>query len=530
MSVGGHNWVEVGGTVEEGGNTQKKTVMPILDNEAYRKQLRAWIGDPALTFDLLYSASRDGCSGQAFHTKCNNQGPTVSIGQNRAGYVIGGYTSIAWTSRAGYFDDSSAFLFQLSPNLVKFARNGNGRDVYDDRGYSPTFGGDLIFRQRASTWYLFNLLGRHSRTREVSGHDLKFFSNTCTKSGYYFNTNGSSNIGSSYNANGYNEQSFTGNSNAYLDIEVYAVKEGNPENELYRYEQDKPWRKTDIKDWSFETRDTLLDRLVSFSTPSPAKVPFARLLLVGSVGAGKSSFFNTVRSVFRGEVRSLAATGTATHSLTTKFRVYEIRVGHQTSAFRLCDTMGLAEDQGIDVGDMPYLLDGNVPDNFQFNPAVRITTKSPGFVKDPGLSDVIHCVALVIDGSTYKVMSPKVKDKLLDLCKLARDRDIPVHVVLTKVDKLCSDVAQDPSVVFHSRVIENKVKEISHAFGIQSNHVQPLKNYESETSIDPRVDIMTLNALRQMTGSAEDYIEDRLRGDDMEEELYSQMSKMNIKI
>ncbi|XP_013410369.1 interferon-induced protein 44-like [Lingula anatina] len=543
--------------------------MPILDNRSYRKQLRAWIGDPTLTFNLLYSATRDGCSGQAFHQKCNNQGPTVSIGQNSAGYIIGGYTSIPWTSRGDYFNDDRAFLFQLFPNKVKFARNGNGNDVYDNATYGPTFGGDLNYNQTA-----FDTAGRYGYGRvrdrkgrfswngipvqmpgvsESCGNDLLFFSdsnngydaysdtadfgymgtyyaangftaNSYNTSGDYFYTNGYSYIGNSYNGNGYNAQTFTGNSNAYLDIEVYAVKQVNSEDELY--EKDKPWRKTDINDWNNKTRGKLFDELVSFSTPTPAKVPAARLLLVGSVGAGKSSFFNTVRSVWKGKVRSQVATGTAPHSLTTKYRVYEIRGGHQTPAFRLCDTMGLEEDQGLDVGDMAYLLDGHVPDHFQFNPAVRITRKSLGFVKDPGLADAIHCVALVIDGSTYKVMSPKVKDKLLGLRTLALDRDIPVHVVLTKVDKVCKDVAEDPSVVFHSRVIEKKVKDISDAFGIQSNHVQPVKNYESETSIDPRVDILTLNALRQMTGSAEDYIEFKL--DDMEE-TDTQMSKMNIK-
>ncbi|XP_023930771.1 interferon-induced protein 44-like [Lingula anatina] len=138
--------------------------------------------------------------------------------------------------------------------------------------------------------------------------------------------------------------------------------------------------------------------------------------------------------------------------------------------------MGLEEDQGLDVWDMSYLLGGHVPDHFQFNPAVRITRESAGFVKDPGLADVIHCVALVIDGSTYKVMSSKVKENLLGVQTLARDRDIPVHVVLTKVDKVCEDEADDPSLIFRSRAIEKKVKEISDAFGIQSildyNHVQ----------------------------------------------------------
>ncbi|XP_013402745.1 uncharacterized protein LOC106168282 [Lingula anatina] len=104
--------------------------------------------------------------------------------------------------------------------------------------------------------------------------------------------------------------------------------------------------------------------------------------------------------------------------------------------------------------------------------------------------------------------------------------DIPVHVILTKVDKVSEDVADDPSLVFHSPVIEKKVKEIGDAFGIQSNHVQPVKNYESETSIDPRLDILAFNALKQMTGSAEDYIEDQLRIDNME--TNTKISKLNI--
>ncbi len=44
----------------------------------------------------------------------------------------------------------------------------------------------------------------------------------------------------------------------------------------------------------------------------------ANILLVGQVGAGKSSFFNTVTSIFRGHVTLQAATGAADHSVTTQ--------------------------------------------------------------------------------------------------------------------------------------------------------------------------------------------------------------------
>jgi len=33
--------------------------------------------------------------------------------------------------------------------------------------------------------------------------------------------------------------------------------------------------------------------------------------------------------------------------------------------FRLCDTRGLEEDQGIDVGELEYILDGHVPDKYK---------------------------------------------------------------------------------------------------------------------------------------------------------------------
>ena len=44
---------------------------------------------------------------------------------------------------------------------------------------------------------------------------------------------------------------------------------------------------------------------------------FVNILLLGQVGSGKSSFFNTVNSVFRGRVTSKARSGGAETSLTT---------------------------------------------------------------------------------------------------------------------------------------------------------------------------------------------------------------------
>ena len=54
------------------------------------------------------------------------------------------------------------------------------------------------------------------------------------------------------------------------------------------------------------------------------------VLLVGPVGAGKSSFFNSVCSVFKGHVSSQANTGTAGTSLTTQVLMIKVHKTHNS--------------------------------------------------------------------------------------------------------------------------------------------------------------------------------------------------------
>lgn len=79
--------------------------------------------------------------------------------------------------------------------------------------------------------------------------------------------------------------------------------------------------------------------------PDIKTVHQARVLLVGPVGAGKSSFFNSINSLFRGNMTSQAIAGTAGMSVTSQFRTYTIKAGKGGGAIPLilCDTMGLEE-------------------------------------------------------------------------------------------------------------------------------------------------------------------------------------------
>ena len=56
----------------------------------------------------------------------------------------------------------------------------------------------------------------------------------------------------------------------------------------------------------------------NFCPPRVVQVPQSKILILGPVGAGKSSFFNTIASVFRGHVTGQAPSGCAEHSITSK--------------------------------------------------------------------------------------------------------------------------------------------------------------------------------------------------------------------
>ena len=62
--------------------------------------------------------------------------------------------------------------------------------------------------------------------------------------------------------------------------------------------------------------ERLKEEIENMRPPSDALENF-RLLLVGPVGSGKSSFCNTVASVFRGRITRRAMVGVGAHSVTT---------------------------------------------------------------------------------------------------------------------------------------------------------------------------------------------------------------------
>lgn len=95
---------------------------------------------PKLT--LTYSGDRDGFSGKAFRSECDNKGATLTV--IRSGkYIFGGFNSQSWTSALGYSDHNGCWLFSLtSPTglLTKMENLSDECAMYNDASCGPIFG------------------------------------------------------------------------------------------------------------------------------------------------------------------------------------------------------------------------------------------------------------------------------------------------------------------------------------------------------------------------------------------------------
>ncbi|XP_054912717.1 interferon-induced protein 44f5 [Poeciliopsis prolifica] len=410
---------------------------------------------------LIYKASVHGFTAAAFHQRCDNQGPTVSVGYNTTGYVFGGYASQPFSQSGQWVNDNQAFLFSFTGGkLQKYPCTNAANALLMDQNNGPFFGNAfaLIYQNQPVTYsapgnyYNFN-------AAEMHGNDLKL-----------------------------------------SECEVYQVEES--------IEIEKPWRNVV---WESKKRSELMESIKTYK-PTLSSVTQARVLLIGQVGAGKSSFFNSINSVFRGHVTSQAIAGSSSTSLTTQFRSYSVKAGREGKPLPiiLCDTMGLEDNKGagLDVEDISSILKGHVPNCYQFNPAAPLLPESHGYRKSPAVKDQIHCVAYVIDASKVSIMPPKLEEKMESIRRKANLLGIPQLVLLTKVDEACPLVKDDLRNIYKSGYIKDLMQEVSVRVGVPLSCVVPVKNYSGELELDLNCDILLLSAVIQMLRFVDNYFDD----------------------
>ncbi|XP_010863699.1 interferon-induced protein 44-like isoform X1 [Esox lucius] len=422
---------------------------------------------------LLYKASVHGYMHQAFHNRCDGQGPTILVAYNKTGFIFGGYISKDYAGSRIEIHDDQAFLYSITNQRDKplCVFSSNGRYGFIDGDYGLNVG---------VLWFLNN--------------------NTATV------------------------QQLPGNSYIFEPEEMHGNDLQLTECEVYRVEQrgdilEKPWRNINWE--GFSTKQRLMDYIQNYK-PEVNSVVQARVLLVGPVGAGKSSFFNSINSVFKGHVTGPANSGSAGTSLTTQFRTYNIKAGQDRSALPLvlCDTMGLEEGlgAGLDIDDITSVLKGHIQDRYQFNPSTSIQSDSSFFCKSPSLKDRIHCVVYVLDACKISLISAKMVDKFTAIRKIVNKQGVPLLVLLTKVDEACPLVKEDLTNIYISHYIEKMIREVSLCIGVSQSCVVPVKNYSREFELDVNTDILLLSAVVQMLRYTDDYFDDLYQAGDQRPE------------
>ena len=94
-----------------------------------------------LKYELLYIGTRDGFTNEAFHSKCDDKGPTVFVVRLQNGRRIGGFASQSWHNRgAPGIIDNEAFLFSLDNKIKYGLKIKNTETLYGQDSSSVLFG------------------------------------------------------------------------------------------------------------------------------------------------------------------------------------------------------------------------------------------------------------------------------------------------------------------------------------------------------------------------------------------------------
>ncbi|KAI8489556.1 Interferon-induced protein 44-like [Branchiostoma belcheri] len=346
-------------------------------------------------------------------------------------YIFGGKVDIPWdgpTEGQTYITDEDAYLFQLKPKIIKRkAVEAHGKQVLHHKNIGPAFGDDLILFEG-----------------DVGAGEATVSRST--------KTNGTAGEPAAYEKKDGWRPSFD-----LLDIEVCEITDEDIDildNEYAFAQMEEPK----------EERDDLMKRIRNYVPPKSVRTSFARLLLLGPVGAGKSSFINTVNSAFRERITQKASSGTTNYSLTQRYQVYEIRPDREEPPlnFRLCDTMGIEPEdgKGLLVEDVPFVLDGSMHEGTEFNPARPVSANKDRLIQGATILNKIHCAAVFVNANTLQFMPTELRKKLKQLCKHIMDADIPLVGLLTHIDEACPHVKKDLTLIYIGLAIQDGGPEL----------------------------------------------------------------------
>ncbi|XP_056591960.1 interferon-induced protein 44-like [Triplophysa dalaica] len=274
-----------------------------------------------------------------------------------------------------------------------------------------------------------------------------------------------------------------------------------PAAPTYNPEFEKPWR-----NFKWNQKSELKNHLEEFSLSNP-DVKHIKILVAGPIGAGKSSFINSVNNVFQGRITSDAPANSSSadsRSFTTTLKGYFISRGKIPLLF--VDIMGLEPNTltGSQPEDIIKAVYGHVKDGYKFDESKPLSHEDEQYASDPSLSDQAFCLVYVIPANTVDMTDDKLIDKLKIIRHRISEKGIPQVIVMTKVDEACPLVHKDLQKMYYSKKIKQKMQICHDKLGVPMCNIFPVKNYHDEIDIDDNVDVLILKALDQIVRLADD--------------------------
>ena len=112
----------------------------ILFNKDDYNLIKYFINKGNIKLNLIYKATVDSDFSNAFHSKCDEHSPTITIVKTDQGVRFGGYTTMTWKCDLECKKDDEAFLFSMDCKKKYQIKIGTECAIYCNREYGPTFG------------------------------------------------------------------------------------------------------------------------------------------------------------------------------------------------------------------------------------------------------------------------------------------------------------------------------------------------------------------------------------------------------
>jgi len=236
--------------------------------------------------------------------------------------------------------------------------------------------------------------------------------------------------------------------------------------------------------------------------PSLPHLPFphVNLFVFGGMGAGKSSYINTLFSALAYKVVSPAKTrASADKSITLEFFQRDL-----SDKIYIYDAWGWSKTN-YQNKEFEYILTGKMKHGYNCEDKNAHT-----YLRDTAsIEHQVHCIIFVIPAKSAD--NADYISKLKQFIDEADALGKKYIVAISQLDKDEESFREYPQTLPGSNRAKLAYKQVATKLGIEQNLILPILNYTSETAKNEYIDTMALQVIERALDIAEDYMRDQDR-------------------